>query len=487
MPRIPIYNFHSVKLSLAQSSIREVISRYSAVPSASALAADHPLMQAAGPVLDRIYTRELIDADSATEAYKANRTAQQIANSGTREIGEDCLDLLAQYVLAWVFDDTDKENEIASEFRDNNCDPGWLTALIDWLAYYWDGQPPQYVPPASNRDPSPIQLPPPASADGLLRVGILGDWGTGEPEAKAVLDQLMQQAPDLIIHVGDIYYAGTEDECRKNFLRLIKKARRKHKAIPVYVMPGNHEYYSGGKGFYTILPKLNQNIANATVQQNSFFCLQNDSWQLEGMDTGYNDHDILTVSDDITHLQTDEAAWHQQQLASAGNRQVILFSHHQLFSAFQTIGAATSLGPSYQNPYLLQNLQTWRADGNPNIVAWFWGHEHLLEVYSVPNPPSVELVTLGRCIGNSAFPVFNNVGDYIPQTQTIPLEPASGFPNDYVQTGDDGLVYASGYMLLTLGANTGTADYYQVNFTGSVSGASSQLLWSEAIPAASQP
>jgi hypothetical protein len=63
----------------------------------------------------------------------------------------------------------------------------------------------------------------------------------------------------------------------------------------------------------------------------------------------------------------------------------------------------------------------------------------------------------------------------------------TAFPNDYVQTGDDGLVYASGYMLLTLGANTGTADYYQVNFTGSVSGASSQLLWSESIPATPQP
>ena len=486
MARIPTPDFHSVKLSLAQSCIREVISRYSAVASASALAADHPLMQAAGPVLDGIYTRDLIDAESAIETYKANRAAQNLANSGTSGLAEDCLDLLVQYALAWVFDDRDKENEIESEFSENECDPGWLDAVITWLEYYWDGQAPQYVPPASNTDPAPIQLPPPASPDGLLRVGVLGDWGTGEPEALAVLDQLMRQAPDLIIHVGDIYYSGTEDECQSNFLIPLNAARRQYKAIPIYTMPGNHEYYSGGSGFYTILPQLNRGIEHATVQQNSFFCLQNDGWQLEGMDTGYNDHDILTVADDITHLQADEAAWHQQQLANACDRQVILFSHHQLFSAFQTIGPATSLGQSYQNPYLLQNLQTWRADGNPKIVAWFWGHEHLLEVYAAPNPPGVELATLGRCIGNSAFPVFNNLGDYTPQTQTIPLEPAPSFPNDYVQTGDDGEVYASGYMLLTLGTDAGTADYYQVTFTGSVSGATSQLLWSETIPAASQ-
>lgn len=482
MPRTRIRNFHNARLSVVQSYISQLICKKFPNAPVPGLSAEHPLMQAAGVVLDQINQGALADATTAAVAYKMNRLAQQATNADTVGVAEDCLDLLVEYALAWIFDDTSKLQQIASEFHESACDPGWLTAAIAWLDYYWDGEPPQYAPPTSS-EPQPFALPPPASADGQLRVGILGDWGTGEEEALAVLDQLMQQQPDLIIHVGDIYYAGTHDECISHFLQPIDAARTTYRSIPVYTLPGNHDYYSGGQGFYGILPQINLGIPHAAIQKNSFFCLQNDSWQIEGMDTGYNDHDLLKVADDTTQLRADEADWHKQQIASAGDRKVILLSHHQLFSAFATIGAVGSAGPCYQNPYLLQNLQAWSAAGNPNIVAWFWGHEHLLEVYGVPGP-SVDLPVLGRCVGNSAFPVFINDGDYTPKTTSVSLEPAPGFPQGYVQTGDEDLVYAHGYMLLTLGADAGTAAYYQVNDPGSVSGASSQLLWSESIPTA---
>jgi hypothetical protein len=486
MPRTQIFHFETARLSIVQSAIRELVCKEFPNRPGSGLFADNPIKQAIGPVLDAIHKGAITDADTAIRAYKANRAAQPaIAAEGTAGLTEDCLDLLVHYSIAWLFHDKSKEEEIESEFRDNQCDPGWLTALVAWLDYYWDDKSPHYVPP-SNGDPQPIPLPPPASVDGQLRVGILGDWGTGEDEAFAVLDQLMQQHPDLIIHIGDIYYAGTHDECINNFLTPINNARSKYKPVPVYTLPGNHEYYSGGKEFFNILPQINIGIPHAAVQQNSFFCLQNSGWQLEGMDTGYNDHDLLKVDTEVTQLRDDEAAWHQQNLAASGGRKVILLSHHQLFSAFGTIGAATGSGPNYQNPYLLQTLQTWLADGSPNIVAWFWGHEHLLEVYAVPGAQDVNLPILGRCVGHSAFPVFNNLGDYTPLTQSVPLESVSTFPNGYVQTGDDGQVYANGYVLLTLGADAGTAEYYEVNFTGSVSGATSTLLWSEPLPSSSQ-
>jgi 3',5'-cyclic AMP phosphodiesterase CpdA len=53
-----------------------------------------------------------------------------------------------------------------------------------------------------------------------------------------VLDQLMQLEPDLIVHLGDIYYAGTIDECRTNFLVPIQAAREKYGRN----IPGNHDY-----------------------------------------------------------------------------------------------------------------------------------------------------------------------------------------------------------------------------------------------------
>lgn len=481
MPRTRIHNFHHARISVLQSYISQLVCQQFPSAPAAGLSANHPIMQVAGGVLDRIDRGELKDANSAIMAYKVGRVAQQAAASAASDsLAGDCLDLLVEYGIAWLYGDTAKEQEIASEYSESACDPGWLTAAINWLAYYWSGQAPQYLPPSSG-DPQPFALPPPASADGLLRVGILGDWGTGEEEALAVLDQLMRQQPDLILHVGDIYYSGTSAECVTNFLQPLDAARATyHSSIPVYTLPGNHDYYSGGQGFYAMLPQLNQGLTHAATQQHSFFCLRNDSWQLQGMDTGYNDHDLLKVNDDITQLRDDEASWHAQQLESAGGRKVILFSHHQLFSAFEAIGAVGSAGPQYQNPFLLANLQAWQSSSRPNIVAWFWGHEHLLEIYGAPGP-SVALPALGRCVGNSAFPVFDDAGDYTPKTTGVPLEPAPGFPNGYVQTSDQDKVYAHGYVMLTLGAGAGKADYYQVIDPGSVAGATSQLLWSEAI------
>ena len=153
--------------------------------------------------------------------------------------------------------------------------------------------------------------------------------------------------------------------------------------------PAIHDYYSGGRAFpHAILPQLNLGIPHASIQEHSFFCLRNEHWQLECMDTGYFDHDLLKVGDDITHLQEEiEAAWHQQQLGQAGARQVVLMSHHQLFSAFTAIGRS---GTSFQNPFLTKNLQDWRAAScrccqHRRLAVE--GTEHLLaEAYAAPAP-----------------------------------------------------------------------------------------------------
>ena len=485
MPRFRTPNFHDARLSVAQSCIREHVAKRTPGAPASGLFAGHPLVQAAGAVLERVHRGEIRDSGTALDAYATRRAAQVAQGTAValpQGVAERCADLLVSYVIAWAMDDTYRMNQVRGEWQDNDCDVlGWMQAVDDWLAYYWDGAEPRYVPPADG-GPQPFALPPAAPSDGTLRVGILGDWGTGEDEARAVLDQLMRQAPDVVVHVGDVYYAGTEDEQQNNFLGPLADARRAHgRDVPVYALPGNHDYYSGGAGFYGMLARLNQGVPNASVQANSFFCLRNDAWQLQGMDTGYNDSDLLRVAEDITWLRDDEAAWHAQQLASAGGRRVILLSHHQLFSAFEQIGGA------WQNPYLTGSLAAWMgADPAPDVAAWLWGHEHVLQVYQVPG----SLPVLGRCVGNGAFPVFTDSG-YTPGTTTIPLQPATSspdgcipFPHGFVQSQPDDLVWASGYTVLELGADgTGTASYYQVQFNGDVSAATSQLLWTEPIPA----
>ncbi|HEU0300966.1 MAG TPA: metallophosphoesterase [Longimicrobium sp.] len=486
MSRTRIFNFHDARLSVAQSAIRENVAQLAPGAPAFGLFANNPIMQAAGAVLDRIYRGEVRTADAAIAAYRVRRavqTAEGMLVAGALDVGADCLDLLTRYVIAWVFDDREEMARIANEWEFSPCNvTGGLKILQEWLDYYWRGRKPQYNPPTAD-GPGAFPLPPSASAGAPLRVGVLGDWGTGQLEARAVLDQLMRQAPDLIVHVGDVYYSGTVIE-QNGVVAMLREARAAcGRDIPFYTMPGNHDYYSGGVGFYRTLPLLNQDVPNASVQQHSFWCLRNDAWQLQGMDTGYYDSDLLKIDEDITHLREDEAAWHQRQLMNAGGRKVILFSHHQLFSAFEKIGGM------WANPFLEKNLADWEAASGIRPAAWLWGHEHVLGIYQVPG----SLPVLGRCVGNGAIPVFTDTQAYTPQPGGAPMQPAEHspdgsihFPHGYVQTQPEDLVWSSGFAMLELASDgTATASYWQVRFEGVVGTATSQLLWQEPVPASS--
>lgn len=529
MARFRTPNFHNARLSVAQSLIRELVAKRASGAAASGLFPNHPILQAASHVLQRVDRGEITDAQTADAAYKAHRatqTAQGVTVASTimdeisSVIGKiesvfhtaeslvitaaTCADLAARYAIAWAMNDAAKMTEIRSEWTDSGCDlTGWATAVETYLESYGSHHQPFYNPPANaqGQDQPPFITPgtfalPPA-AGGTLRVGVLGDWGTGEQEAIAVLDQLMRCSPDVIIHVGDVYYAGTADEQTTQFLDPVKAARAKHgRNIPVYTLPGNHDYYCGGAPFYAVIPQLNEGVPAGSTQTHSFWALANERWQLQGMDTGYHDSDLFEVAEDTTHLRDDEAAWHLERTADAARngRTVILFSHHQLVSAFEKIGGV------WTNPRLEANLASWQQAGasplDPagRIVAWFWGHEHVLEVYEPYHPTGSRFApVLGRCVGNSAFPVFTDSSGYTRDPAgfaTLPESSSPGgaipFPNDFVQSQPDDLVWASGYALLDLPATgDATACYYQVQFNGDVSAATSQLLWKEPIPAAS--
>ncbi len=51
------------------------------------------------------------------------------------------------------------------------------------------------------------------------RVAIVGDWGTGQPEAKKVLEQIARKQPDVVIHLGDVYYSATDFEVENYFFQ----------------------------------------------------------------------------------------------------------------------------------------------------------------------------------------------------------------------------------------------------------------------------
>ena len=364
--------------------------------------------------------------------------------------------ILEQYVEAMLAGNTALAAQKLQALKYSDCDPAWVNSMLSWFTYYIDRmKTPEYVAYASLDDFA-YQLPP--TATGTLRVGLIGDWGTGEGRAIEALTQLFALKPDFIIHLGDVYYSGTEHEYEVNFQGVIDKARRSSgQHIPVYNMPGNHDYYSGGHAFYQSLKTVNQGATpGMPVQEASYFALFNEAWHLQAMDTGYYDNDVLKVGRDTTHLKAEEVQWHQHQLdkALAAGRKVILLSHHQLFSRYLAIAGQT------YNPDLLSYFQSYiQRDA---VCAWFWGHEHLAAIYE----PYLGLAR-GRCLGHGAVPIFYDAGTPYDEKASVGGTPLPNLPEVVVPPDtycNDGTVYFQGFALLELNADqTGQAKYYTTN------------------------
>ena len=87
---------------------------------------------------------------------------------------------------------------------------------------------------------------------------------------------------ELLMHLGDVYYSGTEEEVQERFLDMWPRRRRQAHSR---ALNSNHEMYSGGFGYFELaLPAIGQ--------KSSYFAFENEHWLLVGLDTAYVDHDM---------------------------------------------------------------------------------------------------------------------------------------------------------------------------------------------------
>lgn len=379
----------------------------------------------------------------------------------------ECVKLSGETLWAKLTKSDDAER-LHDELKFSTCDPEWAEAILDYEKYFGlDGkkQPIPYVRYQSMDQFVLPSLPPNA------RVAILGDWGTGTDDARGVLEQVAKHQPDVLLHLGDIYYSGTPNECQKYFLDVIDEVfDRGPNPLPVYTLTGNHDMYDGGVGYYGLLPKLNPRPTYEAdqAQEASYFALRttDGAWQFLAMDTGLHDHDPFTVSSDVTFLDPDEEAWHidkVRRFSEAGGRTVLL-SHHQPFSAFSGIGDYKSrpAGQRAVNSNLMSTLGKLQEAGD--VAAWYWGHEHNLCIYQPYGG-----LEKGRCVGHGAIPAFLESDPYapLPDLDDDPplLVDQPHDPSQPVQLSADDQVYAHGFVILQLDdgdrSATATATYYE--------------------------
>jgi Calcineurin-like phosphoesterase len=414
-------------LSLWQSSVDEIVARHGRGAQtldvdAAPIAVQRPDMSD-GMVQATVTMGQYLNhgVSLATQAAAAG------GPKATEDVGDwakYCSSIWWQIAKAKATGDTVAEMNWRAQLGPfGTCDPRYAEAAEQYVQYFKLKRDAVPYKVWSNLNDFIINGALPSKA----RVAIVGDWGTGQQDAKALLAAIARKKPHVVFHLGDIYYAGTQFEYDNYFLNIWRSSLDLTKTR-TFTLSGNHDMYSGGRAYYATIAALGQPA--------SYFCVRNDDWQFLAMDTGLHDNDAFGSSP--TYLEDTEVRWLAQKVQTAGGRRTVLLSHHQLFTAFESIG-----GSGCVNPRLSAQL----AGMLPNVTVWFWGHEHNQVIYE-----RYEGV-LARCVGHGAYPVG---------ITEIPATPAfAQVPLVKVTLSKGPSFYSHGYVILDLDGPRATASYYQ--------------------------
>lgn len=259
-------------------------------------------------------------------------------------------------------------------------DPRWVWsgAVILWNRF-------------KNRAPFVDRPAGPIPVAGDARIVLVGDWGSGIPRARAVAEQIRKELDDglaarreqHVVHLGDVYYTGGEQEYNERFLPYWPV--RDGEDIGSYTLNGNHDMYQGGHHYY------DAGLADprfARQEGTSWFSLKSPHWQFLALDTSYDDKS----------LHGGQLDWIRAQLEDNPDHKTALLSHHQLFSAYEEVtgGVIDQIQPV---------LDSGRVD------AWFWAHEHRCLVYNDHRG-----VRFSSCVGHGGIPEYliAKEGDPLP-------------------------------------------------------------------------
>ena len=218
-----------------------------------------------------------------------------------------------------------------------------------------------------------------------VQIGLVGDWGTGDwrtasnpAPSTEVARHMALLKPELTIHLGDVYYAGTGDEEQHEFVNLWPKG-----SIGSFALNSNHEMYSGAKPYFQAIGGPPFGLQNGC----SYFALENNDWVVVGLDSAYFSPEAGLYMDGSL-----EPAWRQDSSdvpadQVAKGKKVIVLTHHNGLS--EDGSSPTNLWPQVMSGF---------ASGGPTL--WYWGHVHAGAVYKPFGPANMAT----RCCGHGALP-----------------------------------------------------------------------------------
>jgi calcineurin-like phosphoesterase family protein len=280
------------------------------------------------------------------------------------------------------------------------------------------------------------------------RIVIVGDWGTGTGPALAVADQMRVQIESAgdrevhVVHLGDVYYAGTRWEARHRFLDHWPVYDDEAARTGSWCLNGNHDMYSAGEGLFDVILADDRFARQRTDdgQVTSEFHLRNEHWDVVGVDTSWKFH-LRDVRGGAGFLQRRQRRWIADRL-DGSTRRSLLLSHHQPF----TREAAGDAGVVEVGNLLAATGRLRRTRG---VDAWFWGHEHRLFAYGARSG-----IRYATCMGHGA--VLEELG----------ADVTGAGEAEFRQTfrDDDGDVWRKpGFTVVDLDADVATVSYVDMD------------------------
>ena len=419
-------------MSRWQSALHSVLKQQDG-DAAGSLSSDHPAMTASCEACGQL--------EAALAEGKDTVEIAEIVTKGS--LVSKCAHLYVGLAAAKFSSNTRRIRELESEIRYSVCDPLWAKTLLEFdkdhqeIPYrHYEAMDDFVLPLIGNK----------ANAESdKVKIAFVSDWGTGTPLAKNVMRCIGEQNPDIVIHLGDVYYSGTKAEMQNHFLSIVREYLPS--TTRVFNLAGNHDLYAGGAGYYWLLDELGQPA--------SYFCLRNEHWQILSIGAPPQVGKPTDAISAIPAIEPKEVLWHQDKLNNADGRKTVMLSHYQLFTASGNIGRTEDNRPLALNPVLYEAFNSHLKD----IDLWLWGHEHNLVAFE----PYAGL-RRGRCIGSGAIPVALLWQPYKQLSNLALPDQFESAPriNLDCQLDHDGDHYHHAFGLLSIDGALGEMNYFQV-------------------------
>ena len=360
--------------------------------------------------------RMMIAFSGALKALQKAETSPTVLSSPKHQIGSLLQSKIAEEALAAGKTQTLPAGLGLEVQFDEDDWLGWAGSFFTWVERLKG----KFQPPSVQ----PIRMIP-----NEFSLALLADWGTGLYGAPKAAVSIAKDNCQILMHLGDVYYAGTSSEEKARFLKYWPTTP----GVQNYALNSNHEMYTGGHGYIETLLTDNR---FSPWQTSNYFALQNDNYLLVGLDTAYEEHSLTAA----------EKIWLESVVQNVENRKIILFSHHQPFSIVDSDNEAGENLLSLLAPLVAKKT----------IFAWYWGHEHRCILYD--QHPNFGL--FGRCLGHGGYPQFRKQNPDIPtkcpaKSTLIKLKGHGGpdalfldGPNPYI-TNQETEYAPNGYMTLS--------------------------------------